>query len=213
MDKPLILIGGGGHARVLMDALLGQNSRLLGFIDLVKPPRGHPEVPWLGDDSVLDEYPPDTVLLVNGMGSLRDTEPRSEFFLRYRGMGYRFAQVLDSRAVISRQELTLGQGVQILAAAVINTGSRLGDDVLINTGAIVEHDCEVGAHCQIDSGAVLCAGCRLDTGVHIGAGATVTAGVSIGAEAIIEAGCVVTRNIEPLSKVVGTPGKETHRYS
>lgn len=213
MEKSIIIIGGGGHARELVDALLESGTQPLGYINPMEPPGHRPDIPWLGDDSRLLERSPESVALVNGFGSVHDTEPRNEIFLRFTGLGYRFVDVIHPGAIVSRRGTTFGHGVQILAGAVVNTGVRLGDNVLIDSGALVEHDCELASHAHIASRAVLCGGCHVGEGAHVGTGATVTQGISIGAGAIIAAGCTVTEDVAALTVVTSETGRHEREFS
>jgi sugar O-acyltransferase (sialic acid O-acetyltransferase NeuD family) len=207
MNPPLIVLGGGGHARVLMEALARVEARVLGFTD-PHPPAGAPRpCPWLGDDTILQGHPPGSVLLVNGIGGTGDNRPRKRVFEHWRARGYGFATVLHPAAVIANQGVALGQGVQILAGAVVGPGARLGDGVLVNTRAVVEHDCLLADHVHVASGAVVCGGCRIDESAHIGAGAILIQGVSVETGALVAAGAVVTENVESLTLVAGIPAK------
>ena len=213
MDTPIIIIGGGGHARMLIDALLESGTQPLGYIDPLEPPQPHPDIPWLGDNDKLLEHPPESAALANGFGSVLDTEPRNEIYLRFKGLGYRFVDVIHPRAVLSQRAVTMGNGVQILAGAVVNTGTRLGDNVLIDSRALVEHDCELDSHAHVASGAVLCGGCRIGESVQVGAGATVIQDVSIGAGSIIDAGCVVTEDVPGSTLVTRDSGRRARELS
>lgn len=213
MSTPLIVIGGGGHARVLMEALHRRLAKVTGFTDPQPMDSGAFLYPYLGDDMRVNDYRPDDIRLVNGLGGTQDNAPRRLLFERWRQRGHQFASVVHPLAIVANHRVESGEGLQLLAGAVIGVGSRLGDNVLINTRAVVEHDCLVGDHVHVASGAVLCGGCRVENGVHIGAGATVIQGVNIGAGAVIAAGSVVTRDVESLTLVAGVPAYRKKRLN
>lgn len=212
MDRPLILpvilLGAGGHARVLAEILLAQGNSLLGATDVHAPTSSSHTtgLVYLGGDTNVFTHDPDSVLLVNGVGSVGPVTARRALYQRFNEAGYRFASVCHATAVIS-PSARLGEGVQILAAAVVATGAQLGDNVLINTRAVIEHDCTVGDHCHIASGAVVCGGCRIEADVHIGAGATVNQGIRIGTGAVIASGSVVIADVPPHTLVAGVPAR------
>lgn len=210
MTAALILLGAGGHARVLAEILRGQGQPLLGAVDPQRPAAGA-DLAYLGDDAAVFALSAAEVLLVNGVGSVGPTAARRSVYDRFVAAGYRFAGVRDATAIVS-PSAQLGAGVQVLAAVVVATGARLGDNVLINTGAVVEHDCAVGAHCHIATGAILCGGCTVESGVHIGAGATVNQGLHIGAGAVVAAGAVVIADVPPHTLVAGVPARVKRRY-
>lgn len=198
MDKTLILLGSGGHAKVLLDIVGQQNTTLLGILD--------PKLPvnstlWgfsvLGDDMQLLHYPASCVLLVNGLGSIPfDAGRRAQVFSIWTARGYCFHQVIHASAIIARNA-TLQTGVQIMAGAIVQADTHIGANSLINTGAIVEHDCRIGQSVHIAPGAVLSGGVCVGDNVHIGTNATIIQGISIGNGSIIGAGAVVTQTIAP----------------
>lgn len=207
MTEPVIILGGGGHAKVLADSLLRSGQPVTGFTD---PDAGAcllDGIPRLGDDEIVLDYPPQEILLVNGLGSVGDNDPRRKLFSEFTQQDYRFAAVTHPGAIVSPHHVHVGQGCQILAGAVINPGTRLGDNVIVNSGAVVEHDCHIGDHVHISPGAVVCGGCRIGAGVHIGAGAVIIQGVTIGHGTVVAAGSVVIANVEPLTLIAGVPGE------
>ncbi len=207
MDKPVIIIGAGGHAKVLYDSLRLLGVEILGVLDKCPPPsRQAGELPIIGDDSAISAYSNDAVELVNGLGSVGDTALRASIYYKFKKLGYGFRQVIHPAAIIA-SDCTLGEGVQVMAGAVVNTGTRIAEDSIINTGAVVDHDCVIGSHVHIAPGAILSGGVQVGDGSHIGTGATVIQGVSIGRNALVGAGAVVLKDVPPGAKVVGVPAK------
>lgn len=203
----LILLGGGGHATVLAEILRESGAPLLGLTALAPPTAGLlAELPFLGDDEVVGDHGPDTVQLVNGLGSTATTQARADIFLRFTKAGYHFAGLRHPSAIVS-PSAAAGAGLQVLAGAIVNSEARLGANVLVNSRALIEHHCEIGDHCHIASGAVLCGDCRLGAGVHVGAGAVVRQGIRIGTGAVIAAGAVVIDHVPPHSLAVGVPAR------
>jgi UDP-perosamine 4-acetyltransferase len=205
--RPAIILGGGGHARVLADCLQLAGRTVLGFTAPERLPPLAPGIEWLGDDTALAGHDPAAVALVNGLGSVGRTAARQQLFEELTAKGYDFAAVRHPTATLSGLDVAIGAGCQLLAGSLVGPGARLGDNVLLNSRAVVEHDCEVGDHCHVATGAILCGGCQVGSGVHVGAGATVIQGITIGNGAIIAAGAVVTKNVEPLTLVAGVPGR------
>lgn len=207
MDKPVIIIGAGGHAKVLYDSLRLMGVEMLGKLDKCPPPVDRVgDLPIIGDDSAISAYSNDAVELVNGLGSVGDTALRASIYYKFKKLGYGFRQVIHPAAIIA-SDCILGEGVQVMAGAVVNTGTRIAEDSIINTGAVVDHDCSIGSHVHIAPGATLSGGVQVGDGSHIGTGATVIQGVSIGRNALVGAGAVVLRDVPPGAKVVGVPAK------
>ena len=209
MNKSLILVGGGGHAAVLAEIINGLQQPLLGFTD-IQPPDADTLLAglnFLGDDpAILSSHSPDEVSLVNGLGSTGDIKHRATLFNRFIAKHYGFADIIHPTACLS-PSVSYGQGLQILAGAIVNTGAQLGDNVLINSRALVEHHCTIGDHTHIASGAVLCGACQIGQSVHIGAAAVINQGITIGNGAIIASGAVVIADVPTDNLAVGVPAK------
>lgn len=210
MEHPVIILGAGGHAKVLVDTLERLAVDIVALVDIAPGgPGAVLGVPVVcGEEAVL-KYKPEEILLVNGLGSTGSTGKRAAVFQRFRDRGYRFAAVVHPAAFIAG-EVTIGEGAQIMAGAVIQPGCTLGADAIVNTGATVDHDCLIGAHVHIAPGATLSGGIVAGDGVHLGAGATVIQGVRLGANSIVGAGAVVLKDVAAGATVVGVPAKEVH---
>ena len=206
MNKPVIIIGAGGHARVLFDCLRLQGVNVLGMLDKAGTENGNFDLPIIGDDSAISEYPSDTVELVNGLGSVGNMNLRTSIFSRFKKLGYRFRSVIHPSAMIAH-DCELGEGVQVLAGAVLNSGTKIGANTIVNTGAIVDHECIIGSHVHIAPGCTLSGGIHIGDGTHIGTGATIIQGISIGNRALVAAGAVVVKNVPDGEKVMGVPAK------
>lgn len=206
---PHIVVGGGGHARVLIMALRQLRVDVVGVTDADPARHGESvaDVPVLGGDDALADYDRSCVLLVNGIGSTGDATPRRAAFARLRENGFRFASVVHP-AAFCEEGGTLGEGVQVMAGAVVQTGTRIGANTIVNTRAAIDHDCLIGAHCHVAPGAVLAGGATVGRGSHIGAGATVIQEIAIGAGALVAAGSVVVEDVCPGVVVAGVPARE-----
>ncbi len=207
MAKPVIIIGAGGHAKVLFDCLQLLNVDVVGALDKAPCSEGGTDaLPIIGDDSAISAYSCDAVELVNGIGSVRDTSLRRDIFHKFKYLGYVFRTVIHPAATIARN-CFIGEGVQVMAGAVINTGTSIEADAIVNTGAVIDHECRIGKHVHIAPGVTISGGVKVGDGSHIGTGATLIQGVIVGERAIIGAGAVVISDIAAESKVVGVPAK------
>lgn len=207
--RPVVIIGGGGHAGVLISTLRALRREIIGML--------HPDaaligctiagVCVLGDDDGISGFKTDAVELVNGIGSVSSLAKRRDIFMKFKERGYTFASVVHPGA-LAMDDVQWGEGVQIMAGAVIQNGCVIGDDAIINTGAIVDHDCRIGGHVHIATGAVISGGVTIGAMTHVGAAASVIQGVRIGAGAVIGAGSVVINDVSAYAQVVGVPAKE-----
>jgi UDP-perosamine 4-acetyltransferase len=210
LNLPVIVIGGGGHAKVLVSTLLLQHRRVLGFVDLkpsLPPLLG---IAHLGDDDAFFLHPPDQVRLVNGVGSIDSTALRRAIYEKFRERQYIFDTVIHPSAIIA-PEVHIEDGVQVMAGAVVQPGSRLGANVIINTGARVDHDCLIEAHAHIAPGAILSGHVHIGKGAHVGTGASIIQGIHVGSAGIVGAGAVVLVDVPDGVTVVGVPAQSVAR--
>jgi UDP-perosamine 4-acetyltransferase len=212
--QKILIIGSGGHARVLADVLLMRNDRyiLCGFIDRNENVWGNLiyGVPVLGSDDLVKEYSADEVSLVNGIGSVGDTARRREIFDLFRGMGFSFRSVISGFSHVSRFA-TLGEGVQVMPGAVVQAGCEIGDDVIINSRASVDHDCVISPHSHVAPGVTMSGSVAVGDSAHIGSGATIIQGVRIGERALVAVGAVVISDVPDGVCVAGVPAKPMRR--
>lgn len=209
MNYPVIILGAGGHAKVLIDALRLQSIELLGIADTDIGKRGLSlmGVPVIGGDEEVMAYPVEAICLVNGVGSVRVNPLRRQLFEHFKNKGYRFANVIHPSAIIAI-DVVLSEGAQIMAGTVIQTGCHIGINAVINTGSVVDHDCHIGDHVHISPGATLSGGVSVGENAHIGTGATVIQGIQIGHNSLVAAGAVVISDVPNGVIVAGIPAKE-----
>lgn len=215
MSVPVIIVGAGGHAKVLSDALDRSGVTVLGITvkNGDKSVEGAP--PWLaarilGDDSVVEDYAPDTVDLVNGVGSVGRPDARRAVFDRFRHRGYRFRCVVHPHSVVAA-DVSMEQGTQIMAGVVVQPGCALGENLILNTRCSVDHDCTIGAHVHIAPGATLSGSVTVGAESHIGTGASVIQGIRIGARVVIAAGAAVVGDVPDGVTVAGCPAHEVRK--
>lgn len=203
-----VILGGGGHARVVIDALrvseaavphavLDADQRLWGTRLL--------EVPVRGGDDLIDVMKREGVThFVMGLGGVGDNAPRQCLFDATLRAGLQPLTICHPSAVCS-PAATIGEGSMIFALAVINAGAALGRNVIVNTGAIVEHDCIIEDHAHVATGARLCGAVRVGRSAHIGAGATVRQSCIIGEGAVVGAHALVLEAVASRTVVAGVP--------
>lgn len=208
--RPVIILGGGGHARVLASSLrrLGREVRGCVVADPATETGPGMGIAVLGGDPVLAEIDRAAVELVLGLGSLRPGARRVGLFEDLSRQGWRFATVVDPSAVVA-EEVFLGDGVQAMAGAVIQPGCRLGRNVIVNTRAALDHDCRIGDHAHLAPGVTLSGGVEVGADAHLGTGAVAIQGRRIGARSLVAAGAVVVRDVPDGAVVMGVPARQT----
>lgn len=209
MNYPVIILGAGGHAKVLIDALRLQSIEPFGITDADPGKKGQVlfDVPVLGGDEEIIKYARETVRLVNGVGSVSVNPRRGQLFEQFKNKGYIFASIIHPSAIIAA-DVILSEGMQVMAGAIIQAGCHIGVNAIINTSSVVDHDCHIGDHAHISPSATLSGGVRVGENAHIGAGATIIQGIQIGRNSLVAAGAVVIRNVPDSATVLGVPAKE-----
>jgi sugar O-acyltransferase (sialic acid O-acetyltransferase NeuD family) len=203
-----LLIGAGGHAKVLLDTLLLLDIIVSGVCDPLQPASGGlTRLHWYANDNAILQMNPLHTRLVNAVGSTGNTGQRCNIYHKFKTGGFHFHSVIHPTSYVSQLDMEIGEGLQALAGSVINTCVNLGENVLVNSRAVVEHDCTIGAHTHVASGAIICGGCLVGENVHIGAGAVIKQGITIGSGSVIAAGAVVIADVPPFSLMAGVPAE------
>lgn len=204
-SKKVLLVGGGGHCRSVLDSLfrLG-NYDEIGIIDCEPKPQIF-GVPVVGADSDLPQ------LFAKGwhdavitLGSVGFPARRRALFQELKRLGFHLPAVVDPSALIGTAA-DIGEGSFIGKRAVVNSGTQVGRCAIINTGAILEHDCSIGDFAHIAPGSTLCGETVVGENTHIGAGSVVRQQIHIGANSLIGVGSVVVAPIGDHVKAFGNP--------
>ncbi|ANH68936.1 acetyltransferase [Mitsuaria sp. 7] len=194
-DLPLVLIGAGGHAKVVLSLARALGRDVIGVCDPALARDGATAwrgVPVLGDDEALSALDIDRVGLLNGIGQVSHNKVRRTLHERWTSKGFRFVALAHPGAVID-PTATLGDGAQVMAGAIVQADATIGASTIVNTGVRVDHDCRIGDHVHLAPGAVLCGGVEVGAGSFLGAACVVLQQVAIGEGAIVSAGAVLAR--------------------
>jgi UDP-perosamine 4-acetyltransferase len=189
-ELPVIVVGAGGHGKVVVSVLLALGAKVEGIVDADRAKHGGKVlgVPVIGGDDTLPD--PKSVILANGIGSVDVPTSRREIYDRLVKRGYSFRSLVHPSAIVAK-DVTLGDGAQIMAGAVLQPSVRIGANAIVNTRASIDHDCIIGDHVHIAPGATLSGNVTVGPETHVGAGATVVQGASIGSACLIRAGSLV----------------------
>ena len=201
----LLIIGAGGHGKVVADAALSAGWGRIAFLDdraaTLSSALGLPVLGTLDDlPSLPGEYH-HAVVAIGG------APLRMELTGRCTQIGFEVVSIVHPGASVSRFA-TLGRGSVVFAQAAINADASLGTACIVNTGATVDHDCRIGDAVHICPGAHLAGNVRVGDRAWIGIGASTRQGVVIGTNAMVGAGAVVVTDVPHEATVVGVPAKQ-----
>lgn len=206
MNKPIIIIGAGDHTSVLLDILLGQKKDVIALTSVNDSRTDLYNIPIISDETVIHNYAPNTVSLVNGIGSVGSLQLRKSVYDKFKSLGYVFSNVIHESAIISPRAI-IEDGVQVLAGAIINNDAIIKFNSIINTKTSVDHGCIIESHVHLAPGCTLSGCVKVGSATHIGTGASIIQGINIGNNVLIGAGSVVIRNIPDNAKAYGNPAR------
>ena len=203
IPRDLVVIGGGGHASVVLDAAKASGWNVLGFVD-PDPCASSSVAPRLGDDSAIPREP--KAFAVLGFGGFNGANVRRATVDRLTGSVAGWAVVVHSSAIVS-PTARLGEGTVVCAGAIVQPGAVIGRHAVINSGAIVEHDVNIGDFSQAAPGSVIGGGANIGARTWIGLGSCVRDHVVIGNDCVVAMGATVVGDLADNSVVKGTPAR------
>lgn len=196
MSDGIIILGAGGHAKVIADIVLSRGDKLIGFLD----DNASGEVlgySIFGKISDVARYAENCSFII-GIGNNQTRKKLADTY------ELRWYTALHPTAVIAR-DVKIGEGTVVMADAVVNPSSITGRHCIINTSTVVEHDNNIGNFVHISPHATLCGTVSVGELTHVGAGATVKNNISICSGCVIGAGAIVVRNISFPGTYIGVP--------
>lgn len=204
--KDLIIIGAGGHGRVIADI-----AQKLGVYDSIvflddgdaKESMG---LPVVGKACDVEKYVGKADVFV----AIGNSKVRGMFIERLLSLGANVPTLIHPSAVIGAC-VEIGAGTAVMAGAVINPCSTLGEGVILNTCSSIDHDCVIGDYCHIAVGVHVAGTVRIGENVWLGAGAIIKNNVEICPDCIIGAGGVVVKDITESGTYVGVPAKKREK--
>jgi len=192
-DKPIVLVGAGGHARSVENVMRTKPVRLVAAGE---------------DESYIADYQGENVVITVGCvgEGAPETSIRRKVIDRYTKGGVTFGSIVADNASIAG-DVVLGEGSVVLQRAVVNAGAKIGRHAVINTGVIIEHDVVLGENVNIAPGAIVLGGASIGDNSFIGAGAIVRQGAQVAANVIVGMGAMVTKDIVESGTYVGSPAR------
>lgn len=202
--KKLIIIGAGGHGRVVADIAAKVGYQEILFLD----DRYREGLRECGRYAVAGSCEnADTYREYDYVVAIGNTEIRQKLLESLVKRGFSVVSLIHPNAVIA-EDVHIGIGTVVMAGAVINTGTSIGDGCIINTASSVDHDCEIDEYVHISVGAHVAGTVTIGKKTWIGAGVTVINNVEICSDCMIGAGAVVVSNVAESGKWLGVPARK-----
>lgn len=205
MKRPLILIGGGGHCKSVIEVAESTGYEIKGILDMpdevgkeVLP--GHKVI---GTDDEIPQYVEECDFIIT-VGFIKNPALRIKLYNKVKAAGGRLATIIASTAHVSKYA-ELGEGTVIMHHAFVNAGAKIGDNCIINTFVNIEHDAEVGNQCHISTGTMVNGECKIGENCFIGSQSVCANCIDIASDIIVGAGSVVRKSIRVKGIYAGNP--------
>jgi sugar O-acyltransferase (sialic acid O-acetyltransferase NeuD family) len=200
----LILIGGGGHCKSVIDVAENAGYKIIGILD--KPENIGKKIlncSIVGSDDNIIDYVDKALFLIT-VGQIKDATLRIALHDKVYKSGGSFATLIANTAHVSAYS-SIGEGTVIMHQVVINADVKIGIGCIINTFANIEHDVVVENFCHISTGAMVNGNCTVGKGVFLGSQSVVHNGISIQEGSVIAAGAIIGKNITQRGVYSGKP--------
>lgn len=203
-QKNLILIGGGGHCKSVIDVAESAGYNILGILDMPEEV-GKPVLDYtvIGTDDDIPQYADKAEFIIT-VGFIKNPSIRLRIYDKVKQAGGKLATIVASTAHVSRYA-TLGEGTVVMHQAVVNAGAKIGENCIINTFCNIEHDAVIGAQCHISTGTMVNGDCKVGERVFIGSQSALANGITVGEDIIVGAGSVVRKSISEKGVYAGNP--------
>lgn len=204
----IILLGGGGHAKVIVSILrkLGRFN-ILGYTD-VRNKGVLLGIPYFGLDAELAEYADEhkKLNLMLAVGQLGLGKARCSLWEKLQTLNFAFPPIISPNAIVN-ESVSIGEGTVAMDGAVINSCARIGRGAIVNTNSTVEHEVILDDWVHVAPGATICGGVTVGRFSMIGAGATILEGKQITADCIVGAGATVIHDLTEPGVYAGCPAR------
>ena len=209
MTNGIVLVGGGGHCKVVLDVIKENNYYDEVCISDLKENIGKEildiRIKYV-DEQLADLYNKGINSAFVSMGKININDQRMKLYKKIKNIGFKIPTIISKSSNVSIYTV-ISEGTFIGKNAIVNPGVKIGKNCIINTGAIIEHDCIIGDNVHIGPGAVLSGGVTIGENSFIGTGAMITQYLNIASNTVIGAGAVVVRDINEPGVYVGNPAK------
>lgn len=203
--RPLILVGGGGHCKSVIEAAESSGYEIKGILDV--PSEADKEVlpghKVIGTDDEIPQYTANCDFVIT-VGFIKNPALRVKLYNKVKEAGGRLATIVASTAYVSKYA-EVGEGTVVMHQAFVNAGAKVGNNCIINTFANIEHDAEVGDHSHISTGTMVNGECKIGENCFIGSQSVCANSIVIGSDIIVGSGSCVRKSLQIKGIYSGNP--------
>ena len=202
--KPLILVGGGGHCKSVIDVAESAGYTILGILE--RPEEVGKKVlsyEVIGTDDDMAKYVDRAEFIVT-VGQIKSPDLRIKLHKMIEQAGGKLASIVAPTAHVSKYA-QLGEGTVVMHQVVVNADAKIGKGCIINTFANIEHDVVIGNYCHISTGAMVNGGCKIGDDCFIGSQSVLANGISVCNGCLVSAGAFVLKPIKEKGVYMGNP--------
>jgi sugar O-acyltransferase (sialic acid O-acetyltransferase NeuD family) len=185
--KKIILIGGGGHCKSVIDVIEQENKfNIAGIID--KPNFLGSKIlgyKVIGSDIDLKKLSKQYKYALITVGQIRSSKIRKKLFNLVNKTGFNLPNIISPFAYVSKHSF-IGRGSIVMHNAIVNANSSIGDNCIINSNALIEHDCKISEHCHISTNATINGNVKIQSESFIGSNATIKQSITIKKDSFIK---------------------------
>lgn len=204
MSQKLVLVGGGGHCKSVIDVAESCGYEILGILDTAENV-GEKVLQYtiIGTDDDIIKYVEEAKFVVT-VGQIKSSVLRVRLHDKIILAGGTLATLIASTAYVSKYSL-IGEGTVVLHHVMVNAAAKIGKGCIINTHGNIEHDVVVGDYTHISTGTMVNGACNIGRGVFLGSQSVISQGVSVADNVIVGAGTFVNKDILDLGIYAGNP--------
>lgn len=204
MSKPLVLVGGGGHCKSVIEAAESTGFSILGVLDMPEEVgKAILSTKVIGTDDDISAYV-DKAEFVITVGFIKNPATRIKLYNKVKEAGGKLATVIASTAHVSKYA-KIGEGTVVLHQAFVNADAKVGCNVILNNFVNIEHDAVIGDQCHISTGVMVNGECKVGKNCFIGSQSVLANCTSVGDDIIVGAGSFVRKSITEKGIYSGNP--------
>lgn len=205
--KQVVLIGGGGHCKSVIEAI--QSDEHIDFIGVVDAQKLDDVlgVAYLGDDSILQDLVNQHYHFLITVGNIGTPNLRIKLFDKIKNLNGLFTTGISPNALVAKSS-SIGEGTVIMQHAIVNAEVIIGKNCIINSKALLEHETTIGDHVHISTGVIVNGQCKIGNNCFIGSGSVIGNNVTIADNTIVGAGSVVLKDIKEAGTFFGQPARK-----